>query len=338
MPAISRRDNQDISIGGVALTATGLSGELSEPPPIEQFREAVAFIGRYGAATNWWIGDVAVLARTWGDDYHEALISMLGIEDDKLRDCVYVAEHVSFAVRTASLLWSHHKVVAPLTPTEQRYWLKRAQPKEGETKPRLSVAELRAAIRAKRLEKEQEEHPLPTGTYRVILADPPWKYSDELIDGYGAAEHHYPTLSIEELCSLHDATGRTVKDLAQPNAVLFLWTTSPTFREAFEVIDAWGFTYKAMFVWDKVRHNFGHYNSVRHELLLVCTSGNCVPDGGELFDSVVEIDRSQIHSQKPERFYEIIEAMYSEGPRLELFARGERDGWDSWGNEAKGKP
>jgi hypothetical protein len=109
--------------------------------------------------------------------------------------------------------------------------------------------------------------PLPEGKYRVFYADPPWRYKNKGLDDYGHAERHYPTMSVAELCAMGDQ----VKDLATPNSVMFLWVPSPMLENAFKVIKAWGFTYKTSFVWDKIRHNFGHYNSVRHELLLVCT-------------------------------------------------------------------
>jgi DNA (cytosine-5)-methyltransferase 1 len=77
----------------------------------------------------------------------------------------------------------------------------------------------------------------------------------------------------------------------------------------------------------------GHYNSVRHELLLVCTKGSCTPDVSKLFDSVVSIERSETHSEKPEFFREIIDTLYPYGKRIELFARKSADGWERWGNQ-----
>lgn len=167
----------------------------------------------------------------------------------------------------------------------------------------------------------------PVGTYRVIYADPPWAYGNSGLQQYGHASHHYPSMTIDELCAL------PVEAMAQDNAVLFMWVTSPLLEECFPVIKAWGFSYKTSFVWDKVKHNFGHYNSVRHELLLVCTRGSCTPDAKELHDSVVTIERSKKHSEKPEEFRAIIDALYTQGARVELFARSKHEGWDTWGNE-----
>ena len=114
---------------------------------------------------------------------------------------------------------------------------------------------------------------------------------------------------------------------------LFLWVTSPFLKKCFEVIEAWGFEYKTNFVWYKVKHNFGYYNSVRHEHLFICTKGSCTPDNDKLINSVQTIERSKKHSEKPEKFREIIDTLYPNGKRIELFARNKAKGWDSWGNE-----
>ena len=133
-------------------------------------------------------------------------------------------------------------------------------------------------------------------------------------------------MNLKQLCEL------PVADLALPDSVLFMWVTSPLFAECLPVIEAWKFSYRAMFVWDKIKHNMGHYNSVRHELLLVCTRGSCTPDNAKLFDSVQSIERTK-HSEKPEEFRTIIETLYPHGKRLELFARKQREGWETYGNQ-----
>jgi N6-adenosine-specific RNA methylase IME4 len=170
---------------------------------------------------------------------------------------------------------------------------------------------------------------LPDAKYRVLYADPPWHYRDKADEGAvqaGGAARHYPTMTIAQLCEL------PVETLCEAHAVLFLWVTSPLLFEAAAVLRAWGFTYKASFIWDKVKHNMGHYNSVRHELLLVCTRGSCTPDHVELFDSVQSVERTT-HSTKPPEFRHIIETLYPHGKRLELFARAKAPGWDVFGYE-----
>lgn len=162
--------------------------------------------------------------------------------------------------------------------------------------------------------------------YRVIYADPPWAYNDKQdIEVLGGAVKHYTTMPIEDICALPVPSA--------DDAVLFIWVTSPMLEDVFRVIKAWGFKYKSSFVWDKVAHNMGHYNSVRHELLLICTKGRCTPDVQRLFDSVVSIERTE-HSRKPQWFRDMIDTLYPVGNRLEMFAREAPEGWDVWGNMA----
>lgn len=189
---------------------------------------------------------------------------------------------------------------------------------------RKTFTQVKREAKKKKLEKNIPSK--PTGKYRVIYADPPWKYGDQLTPSYGATRYHYPTLSIKELCQL------SIKSIAEKDAVLFLWVTSPLLGECWPVIEAWGFKYKTSFVWDKVKHNMGHYNSVRHEFLLVCTRGSCLPDSDKLIDSVQSIERTS-HSTKPEEFRNIIERLYTHGEKIELFAREDHKGWSVWGNE-----
>ena len=185
------------------------------------------------------------------------------------------------------------------------------------------------AMREERAAEMRDTVSLPNAKYRVIYADPPWSYGDKADDGAiqsGGAERHYPSMTIAELCAM------PVLAICEPNAVLFLWVTSPLLAECFPVIEAWGFTYKAAFVWDKIKHNMGHYNSVRHELLLICTRGSCTPDKPEMVDSVQSIERTT-HSTKPEEFRAIIDRLYPHGKRIELFARKAIKGWDAYGND-----
>lgn len=171
---------------------------------------------------------------------------------------------------------------------------------------------------------------LPTDKFRVIYADPPWKYGNDGIiddDNYGHVSRHYDPMSISDLCAMD------VLSIVETNAVLFLWVTSPLLAECWPVIRSWGFQYKSSFVWDKVKHNFGHYNSVRHEFLLICTRGSCTPDDKKLHDSVVSEERTSKHSEKPECFRKLIEKMYPHGKRIELFARKKTKGWEVFGNE-----
>ncbi len=194
---------------------------------------------------------------------------------------------------------------------------------------KIASGEAKSVTDATRLVRKETlpETPELTGKYRVIYADPPWEYGNSGLDQYGPAARHYPTMSIKELCAL------PIAEYVEDDAVLFMWVTSPMLEVCFEVIKAWSFKYKTSFVWDKVKHNMGHYNSVRHEFLLVCTRGSCTPDINKLHDSVIEIERSGEHSEKPEYFRQLIDHLYPHGKRVELFARSASEGWDVFGNE-----
>lgn len=195
----------------------------------------------------------------------------------------------------------------------------------GDLKPAEAHRQMKRAEVAGKVAK------LPTGVYSVVYADPPWKYGDgrtgDLMTATGA-QHHYPPMTLAEIKNLG------VRELAADDSVLFLWVPSPLLPEGFEVVAAWGFKYKASFVWDKIKHNLGHYNSVRHEFLLVCTRGSHTPENVKLFDSVQTIERGE-HSSKPAKFRKIIETLYPSGRKVELFHRGkEPKGWKAWGNES----
>lgn len=190
----------------------------------------------------------------------------------------------------------------------------------GEMKPAEAIRQ----IKRERIEKEA---PAPTGKYRVIYADPPWSYGNTQPDYHTEQRDHYPVMPLSDICAI------PVREWAEDDSVLFLWVTSPILEDAFQVIRAWGFKYKASFVWDKVHHNMGHYNSVRHEFLLICVRGSCQPDVRKLFDSVQSIERTE-HSKKPDEFYGIIETLYTHGGRLEMFSRRRRDGWKGYGHQA----
>lgn len=164
------------------------------------------------------------------------------------------------------------------------------------------------------------------GKYFAILADPPWHFDN---DGMrGAAEDEYSTMSLDELLCMDMAS------YAQDNAVLFLWTTNSHLSEAQQLMAKWGFEYKTNFCWvkDKITR-FRFYHKAKHELLLLGIRGSgLMPDGDKLVESVI-VAASGRHSQKPEDVYKIIENYYPDVPKLELFARNTRPGWNSYGTE-----
>jgi N6-adenosine-specific RNA methylase IME4/ParB-like chromosome segregation protein Spo0J len=195
---------------------------------------------------------------------------------------------------------------------------------------RAEEATRRRSARIERIiEISKGNSPLNLGrTYPVILADPPWKFHLYGPDTARVAERHYPTMNVQELCAVAVAA-----DLATPDAVLFLWAPTPLLSDALNVMTAWGFEYVTNIVWVKDRIGVGHWVRNQHELLLIGRRGEFpTPEPANRPGSVIEAPRRE-HSQKPDEAYELIERMYPDLPKLELFARYTRLGWDVWGNE-----
>ena len=165
--------------------------------------------------------------------------------------------------------------------------------------------------------------------HRVLSADQPWRFDDRLPGrGRGAAKH-YQTLSVEELL-------RFPLPLMERDSVLFLWRVSAMQQEALDVIRAWGFTLKSELVWCKTtrrgKRHMGMGRIVRgeHETCLIATRGRpvcLVKNMRSTFDAPV-----RRHSEKPAEFFAIVERLYR-GPYVELFARRNRPGWTTLGNQ-----
>jgi N6-adenosine-specific RNA methylase IME4 len=179
-----------------------------------------------------------------------------------------------------------------------------------------------ASIQLNRAEKHQETPVLPDGEFDVIYADPPWQY-DFCLEG--DPEQHYQVMPTNEICEL--------KVPVAEDAILFLWATNPKLEDALKVIRAWGFTYKTNLVWVKDRKGPGYYFQSKHELLLIAKRGNIPPPTGDNRPPSVLEAKQTNHSQKPSEIYTIIESMYPNRQKLELFSRQKREGWHSWGLE-----
>lgn len=205
--------------------------------------------------------------------------------------------------------------------------------RQGETTIKEEKNKIRRAERIENIAEVSRSNPTLDGSigkFPVLYCDPPWQYDFISVDAW-KVENHYPTMTIEEICAL------PVADIATKDAILFLWATAPKLADAMRVIEAWEFTYKTCAIWDKEWTGMGNYFRVQHELLLIATKGSIPPPTTDNRPaSIVKHKRSTTHSQKPDVFYDIIESMYPEFPKVELFARASREGWKSWGNEAKG--
>ena len=175
---------------------------------------------------------------------------------------------------------------------------------------------------------------IPKDKYKVVLSDCPWAFTTYSSKGKEKApEKHYSTMSLEDIKAL------PVSSVMLKDAVHYEWVYNPMLPQGLEVMDAWGFEYKTLaFNWRKLTvtgkeaFGLGYFTRAASELCFLGTKGK--PGRPKKPWNVRQLVNAEVkeHSQKPECVYERIEAMY-DGPYLELFARNERPGWDSFGNE-----
>jgi N6-adenosine-specific RNA methylase IME4 len=172
--------------------------------------------------------------------------------------------------------------------------------------------------------------------YGTVLADPPWQFQNRT--GKIAPEHkrlsRYATMTLEEII------GMPVAHIMEPKAHLYLWVPNALLLEGLEVMRAWGFVYKTNIVWHKIRKDggpdgrgVGFYFRNTTELVLFGTRGHLrTLAPGRKQVNIIRTQKRE-HSRKPDEIYRIIESC-SPAPYLELFARGPRKGWTTWGDEA----
>ena len=191
--------------------------------------------------------------------------------------------------------------------------------------------------------------------YQVIYADPPWHYNNSsfvLLKGEEGKGGHwqgkkkdnkgtnndkeklYPTLSIDELKAL------PIKEIADKDCALFMWTTDTHLPHTFEILKAWGFKYSCIaFVWEKQTNKGNPVNMLApwtlksYEICLLATRGTMGKyRKDKTIRQMVKSERIR-HSQKPQQVADRIVSMFPDCPRIELFARDAKPGWDVWGNE-----
>jgi N6-adenosine-specific RNA methylase IME4/ParB-like chromosome segregation protein Spo0J len=158
---------------------------------------------------------------------------------------------------------------------------------------------------------------LPTGPFQVIVADPPWGYDS-------GNSLPYPTMDIAEIKAM------PVAEIADENAILWLWTTNAHLRVAFDVVEAWGFEYKTLLTWVKDRMGTGEWLRGQTEHCLLAVRGKPVFLHGS-HTTVLHAARRE-HSRKPEEFFVLVEATCP-GSKVELFSRQQRKQWLAFGNE-----
>ncbi|MEQ2382905.1 MT-A70 family methyltransferase [Lachnospiraceae bacterium CLA-AA-H58] len=167
--------------------------------------------------------------------------------------------------------------------------------------------------------------------YQIIYADPPWRYDQKGLQG--AAEKHYSTMSLEDICKL------PVGSISAKDSILFLWATFPQLPAALRVISAWGFKYKTVaFLWLKKNRKadswffgLGFWTRGNAEVCLLATRGHPKRQSSKIHQFI--ISPIEAHSKKPDIVRDKIVELAGDVPRIELFARQTTPGWDVWGNE-----
>lgn len=168
----------------------------------------------------------------------------------------------------------------------------------------------------------------PDKKYQIIYADPPWNISKiKRKVRPNQNNFDYPTMSLSEIKAM------PVEDISEKNSCLFLWTIQKYLKDAFDVIEAWGFKYQRVITWDKQNGLclFGFHN--RSEFLLFGYKGKIeIYPKRKTIPTVFSIKSHALkHSEKPNEIRKAIEVFGL--TRIELFARQKTEGWDVWGNE-----
>jgi N6-adenosine-specific RNA methylase IME4 len=168
---------------------------------------------------------------------------------------------------------------------------------------------------------------LPEKRYGVLYVDPPYRWEpwSRATGMGGAADNHYGTVPLDPL--------KALKIPADKNAALLLWATVPMMPQALDLMTALDFEYRSQMVWVKPSIGLGYWWRNQHEILLLGIRGKMrAPARGTQFPSVLLAPRRR-HSEKPDEVAGMLERMFPGVPRLEMFARTRRPGWDSWGDE-----
>lgn len=280
-------------------------------------------------SVQWWMGDWWVFGeeRTYGEG--REIAEQIGVDYGTIRTYGSVARAYELSNRLDNLSFTHHFRAMAVDSTKGRMkWLRRAE-KEG-----WSASELKSAIAQQQAIDRTREVDLEAkslGKFAILYADPPWRYENPPMGGSNRSiENHYPTMELDKICAL------PVNGIAHDNCVLFMWATSPKLAECIAVLDAWGFEHRTTMVWVKDKIGMGYHARERHEILLIAKRGELPPPPVDARpDSVVEAPRGE-HSAKPPVFYDIIDRMYPDARKIELFARQPepRKNWSVWGNQA----
>lgn len=292
-----------------------------------EFQEAAAFVPSRTCELSGCVGQLRVaLADRWERTFSEP------IPNQTLRECLTAPVPIGIVLDILQL--NHAPTIDAVDQTLNRILITLQQQVQRLNRPRqLTLLTPDAVSRSSKIAggstAGQSVTCLQTLVeadvrFPTIYADPPWQYANTA--SRAAAENHYPTLSVDDICR------EPVRQLAAEHAHLHLWTTNAFLREAFEVIDAWGFEFKSCLVWVKPELGMGNYWRVSHEYLLLGVRGSLT--FRERTQASWLLAQRTVHSRKPRAVRMLIEKV-SPGPYLELYGRESfRDtAWTVYGNQ-----
>lgn len=325
-------DEHPITLGGVVLRHN--KADIAASTSDEELAQALKFAASAAESSPYWVGDIVAFTedRETRMELRAQVLEVTDIAPTTLTNLASISRRVKPSERELAPTIGHAETVAKMDRADQRKWLGKAKT-EGWT-----VREFRMEVQAAQKRGVIEGHAELEGMFRTWLIDYPWKYSTSQPSGTNA-QTHYPGMDIHEGLKWAEQ----VRAHCTRQAVSFWWVTAPFLYyatqpelgpDAYRIMRAAGFTPKTGGVWDKVKHNFGHYLSIRHEHLIIAVRGEgMTPDRPTpMFDSVWTEQASDVHSEKPESVAKMVERLY-DGPYIECFARQRRKGWTCWGNQ-----
>lgn len=300
---VSVLETSPITVGGFRLRSR--SAIPVGRPTLDGLRACLAFAVSTHDAAPYWIGDLLAYAKERGDwaETLDQVISETGITLEVAYQYHHLSKHVAEPARRVATSPSHARKVTSLEPKEQVEVLSKAA-RDG-----WSVSELTAQVKRMKRRTVIEGQAALVGLYRVVLAAPKWSDPAALAKLPVAAHTH-------------------------DHATLFLRATQGALPHAYDVMRAWSFEPSGSgLVWDRVERNGGSHVQTRHEHILIGTRGKSMPDRPvELPDSVYVERQSWDDPSTPRGILRLIEKLY-DGPRLQLFANEQVDGWDSLGHD-----
>jgi len=192
-----------------------------------------------------------------------------------------------------------------------------------EVKKEEKIKERTELIEKQKKDIEEENIQQITGEFDVLVLDPPWDYGRAYDPDSSRVANPYPEMSKSDIMGIDIPS----KD----NSVMWLWTTHQFMRDAFEIMEHWGFDYKGVLTWNKEKMGVGYWLRMQCEFCLLGIKGKPIWDINDLRDIIQEPRRE--HSRKPESFYKMIDDKFTYASKLEYFSREKREGWEVYGND-----